>query len=168
MKLSFKLYILVTLYKINLCMSNIISLKYYFLCENELVWREFSKNLKFEKNGYGYTVTVTGTGTRVHGHGRHGYGFTGTGVRVCTGFFWKIESCPFNTRARVPVDTRGTGTVWSRYGHGRTGPGWVRGGFYPTLKDMHYICGSKPEKYFVLQCDRGGKYRDARQHGMCF
>ena len=46
MKLSFKLYILVTLYKINLCMSNIISLKYYFLCENELVWREFSK--KFE------------------------------------------------------------------------------------------------------------------------
>ena len=27
---------------------------------------------------------------------------------------------------------------------------------------MHYICGSKPEKYVVLQCDRGGKYRDAR------
>ena len=54
-------------------MSNIISLKYYFLCENELVWREFSKNLKFEKNGYGYTVTGTGV--------------TGTGVRVCTGFF---------------------------------------------------------------------------------
>ena len=93
MKLSFKLYILVTLYKINLCMSNIISLKYYFLCENELVWREFSKKFEISKK----QVPVHG-----HGHGRTGsrarasrVRVTGTGVRVCTGFFLKNRIRPF-------------------------------------------------------------------------
>ena len=76
-------------------MSNIISLKYYFLCENELVWREFSKKFEISKKR-----------VRVHGHG-HGHGctgsrarasrvrVTGTGVRVCTGFFFKNRIRPF-------------------------------------------------------------------------
>ena len=81
MKLSFKLYILVTLYKINLCMSNIISLKYYFLCENELVWREFSKKIEISKkrvrvHGHGHGFTgVTGTGNGYGGPGMHGFFF---------------------------------------------------------------------------------------------
>ena len=79
MKLSFKLYILVTLYKINLCMSNIISLKYYFLCENELVWREFSKKIEISKKrvrAHGFTgAGVTGTGNGYGGPDMHGLFF---------------------------------------------------------------------------------------------
>ena len=74
-------------------MSNIISLKYYFLCENELVWREFSKKIEISKK----RVRVHG-----HGHGRTGsrarasrVRVTGTGVRVCTGFFFKNRIRPF-------------------------------------------------------------------------
>ena len=76
---------------------------------------KFDLNLNFRKKKM---VTGRGTGARAHGHGRHGRRAQRAGHSRA--FFQKNGSGPFNARAHVPVDARGTGR--GRGGTGRTRP----------------------------------------------
>ena len=138
-------------------MSNIISLKYYFLCENELVWREFSKKFEISKKR-----------VRVHGHG-HGHGFTGAGVTGTgngyggPGMHGFIFEKP-DPALLIPVPVYPCTRAYPWHGHGpvrararadRSGLGpW---GFYPNTISHWTIFITDRMKFIFWNFDSGYK-----------